>query len=135
MPSRRNRKSHALATRAVGIALEAPQVFAHRVARMWFAGSSPSARDHREFHRMGAEKAAAFYESWNAMLSEVVRANVRFALSSASFWWWPMRPSLHSRRTYAHVRRTAFAVAGKGLIPVHRRVLANAKRLRRIGAR
>ena len=34
---------------------------------------------------MGAEKVAAFYESWNAMFAEAVRANLRFCFSPL-FW-------------------------------------------------
>jgi hypothetical protein len=70
MASRHNRKSRALATQVIDLGLAVPQVVAHRVARMALAGLSPSMRDRREFHRMGAEKVAAFYESWNAMLLE-----------------------------------------------------------------
>jgi hypothetical protein len=52
---------------------------------------------------MWAEKPAAFFQSWNAMMLEMYRAN--FALS--------MR------------------VWSAGLGPIHRRAVANAKRLRR----
>jgi hypothetical protein len=84
---------------------------------------------------MGAEKLAAFHESWNAMLVEMVRANLKLALSSISFWcspWTDMRrlPRLGSART----RQTALAVLGSGLAPVHRRAVANARRLGRMRA-
>ena len=45
------------------------------------AGPAPSARDRQEFRRMGAEKAAAFAESWNAMALQVFEANQTLALS------------------------------------------------------
>jgi len=53
---------------------------------------------------MWAEKTEAFYESWNAMMLEMWRANVA----------------------------TSLRVLGAGLAPVHRRAAANAKRLRRL---
>jgi len=48
---------------------------------MALAGSSPSARQQREFGLMCGEKVAAFYESWNAMAFEALRANQSLALS------------------------------------------------------
>jgi hypothetical protein len=39
------------------------------------------------------------------------------------------------RRLSAHARRTALAVLGSGLAPVHRRAVANARRLRRVRVR
>jgi hypothetical protein len=89
--------------RSVGLAFAVPEVVFHRMARMWLAGASPSRRDRDEFYRMWAEKPAAFFQSWNAMMLEMYRAN--FALS--------MR------------------VWSAGLGPIHRRAVANAKRLRR----
>lgn len=81
---------------------------------------------------MGAEKIAAFYESWTAMSSEMLRANLQLWLSPAQFF----RLSLpvterSSRAAAAHFRRTAIAVLGEGVAPFHRRAVANAKRLSR----
>jgi len=86
---------------------------------MALAGASPSARDRREFHRMGVEKIAAFYESWNAMCLALLRANLNLAVTPFQFWWSP-----HRRR------RTGLSILGAGLVPIHRRVTANARRLR-----
>ena len=97
-----------------------PQVIAHRMARLAFAGASPSARDRREFRRMGAEKVAAFYESWNAMYLALLRANLNLALSPFQVWWSPMRG-----------HRTGLSILGHGLAPISRRAAANARRLRR----
>jgi hypothetical protein len=97
---RRRRKSAAV--KAVELSLAAPQVIAHRTARMMAAGANPSARDRREFQRMGTEKVFAFWESMNAM------------------WWaaW-MTPWSTAK------------IMEKGLAPLHRRTTANARRLRR----
>jgi len=81
MPSRRRRKSKTLAAQVSDLAMAVPQVVAQRVARMSLAGLSPSSRDQREFYLMGAEKVAAFYESWNAMIVETFRANQQLSLS------------------------------------------------------
>jgi hypothetical protein len=56
---------------ALELAMTAPQVMSIRLMNMALAGASPSARDHREFHLMGAEKLVTFYESWNAMWLEL----------------------------------------------------------------
>ena len=72
-----DRRSRALAAQLFDLGLAVPQVLMHRMTRMALAGSRPSARDRREFERMSAEKVAAFYESWSAMLVEVLRANAK----------------------------------------------------------
>ena len=69
MATRRTRKTPSIARQAAELAVAVPQVIAHRLTRLALAGPAPSARDRREFQRMGAEKAAAFAESWNAMAS------------------------------------------------------------------
>src|SRR5262249_34219693 len=132
MTSRRNRKSRVLAAQAIGLGLAVPQVLAHRVMRMALAGMSPSRRDHREFYLMGAEKIAVFYESWTAMSAEILRANLEFWLSPGkSFWLRSPVTRRSSRAAAAHFQRAALAVLGEGVAPIHRRAVANAKRLSR----
>jgi hypothetical protein len=109
MPSSRRRPPPGV--RAAELALAVPQVVAHRVARMAAAGPWPSARDRREFHLMGSEKVAAFHESWSAMWLQAWRAQMQFAMALLQWWSWPAR------------------IADHGLKPVHRRAVANAKRL------
>jgi len=97
---RRRRKSAAV--KAFELSIAAPQVIAHRTARMLRAGPSPGARDRREFQRMGTEKVFAFWESM-------------FAMGWAA-WSAPW---------------SAAKIMEKGLAPLHRRTTANARRLRR----
>ena len=82
---------------------------------------------------MSTEKVAAFYESWNAMLVEITRANVELSLSSARWFLSGLPATLQSSRTgaAAHVQRAAIGILGKGLAPVRRRAVANARRLGR----
>ena len=70
-------KAARTAMQALELAMTAPQVMSIRLMNMALAGASPSARDHREFHLMGAEKLVTFYESWNAMWLELFRANLK----------------------------------------------------------
>ncbi|HEY9063756.1 MAG TPA: polyhydroxyalkanoate granule-associated phasin [Burkholderiaceae bacterium] len=130
MAARRRHHAHQLATQAAELALAAPQVVAQRLARMAVAGTKPSARDRREFHRMGAEKAAAFAESWTAMAQQAARANQALA---ANFWrtaWSPLTLAQLSMNA-ALLQSAALGVLSKGLAPVHRTATANAKRLGR----
>lgn len=99
------------AIRAAELAVAVPQVVAHRLARMATAGPWPGARDRREFSRMGSEKVAAFHESWSAMWLNAWRAQMQFAMAMLQGWWWPAR------------------IVDQGLKPVHRRAVANARRL------
>ncbi len=127
MPFHRKRKSRAFTVKAAELAVAAPQVVAYRIARMALAGTCSTARDRREFRQMGVEKMAAFAESWNAMAIETVRASYVLA---ASFWWtW-----LTGKRfppTGRQLRNATLGVLGKGIDPIHRRAVANAKRLAR----
>ena len=62
MAHRRNAKSSA--AKVVDISLAAPQVVAHRVARMVQSGPVLSERDRKEFTGMVQEKQLAFSQSW-----------------------------------------------------------------------
>ena len=127
-----NRRSLALAAQVTDLGLAVPRVLAHRITRIVLAGSSPSARDRREFQRMSTEKVAAFCESWNAMLVEITRANVELSLSSARWFLSGSPATLQSSCTAAaHVQRAAIGILGKGVAPVRRRAVANARRLGR----
>jgi len=130
MPSRRKRKSKTLAAQVSDLAVAVPQVVAERVARMSRAGPSPSSRDRREFYLMGAEKVAAFYESWNAMLVETFRANQQLSLSMLRSFRFPWA-GLSISPTSAQVQRAAIGIVGSAIAPVRRRAVSNAKRLRR----
>lgn len=124
------------------LAVAVPQVVAHRVTRMAIAKHPLSARDRKEFHTMGAEKSAAFVESWAAMAAQAAAAQQQFALAlmKQAFlpWTWAgggaqaQRSAQALMRTAAqHAASAGANVLGHGLAPVHRRAVANAKRLRR----
>jgi hypothetical protein len=111
-----------------------PQVVAHRVGRMATAGPAPSARDRKEFQLMGAEKTAAFYESWAAMGWAAMKAQQSMATSMMrSLTVMPTLgrplPGLPSSTALAH---HTLNVLSRGLAPVHRRAVGNAKRLGKI---
>lgn len=121
MPSRAPRK---LVQQTLGLSLAAPLVIAHRVGRMARAGAPPSARDRKEFSLMGAEKVAAFYESWAAMGLAAVRAQQSLAASMLRSW-----STLPSTTALTH---QTLRVLNQGIAPVHRRAVSNAKRLGRL---
>ena len=130
----RRRKSLAAETFELGIA--APQVIAHRVARMASAGVFPSARDRAEFHRMGIEKIAAANEAWAAMAAQAFVENQKLALSFMQSLWLPwMRPAPTARTVSRRWNRAAAGVLCKGMAPIRRRAAANARRLGRIKRR
>jgi hypothetical protein len=99
---------------------------------MALAGPRPSARDRREFQLMAAEKVAAFYESWGAMYAEMTRMQLEIAASLLRSVWFPWA----SNRGFPFVPRTdiagrALTLLGKGMAPVSRRAVGNARRLSR----
>ena len=132
MSIRRPRKSKSLSAQAAALAVAVPQVIVHRAIRMAMAGASPSARDRKEFHRMGAEKVAALTESWNAMAVQTFRANQQLALSYMQSLWFPwLSPMSSAKSASRQLSKAALGILGKGMTPIRRRAVANAKRLGR----
>jgi hypothetical protein len=134
MTARRTRSSRAIHAQAAELAWAVPQVVAHRLARIAAHGAKPTLRDRKELSRMVSEKHAAFGESWQAMGLQALHSQQSLAAALARAALQP--PS--RRKTAASVfalqlqmHQAALAVLGKGLSPVHRRAVANAKRLGR----
>ena len=81
---------------------------------------------------MVAEKNAAFGESWNAMAVQAVLANQALAATFFRAFLTVARGKKPSAaRSAAQLQRAALGVLGKGFAPVHRKAVANAKRLGR----
>ena len=132
MANRRSRAKSSLSQQAAELALAVPQVVAHRLTRIALAGPRPSPRDRKEFARMVAEKNEAFGEAWQAMALHGVRAQQALGASLlASFFavGRGRRPS--PARSVAQLHQATLGVLGKGLAPVHRKAVANARRLAR----
>jgi len=130
---RRSRSSRTLATRTAELAWAVPQVVGHRLAGMADASAFKTARGRKDLVRMVAEKQAAFAESWQAMATEALRSQRSFAAALAR----AATPSPARRKgsgaiaLHLELQRAALAILGQGLAPVHRRAVANAKRLGR----
>jgi hypothetical protein len=130
MPHRSRSAHHLLSIKAAELAVAVPQVIALRMARLAAAGLSPTERDRNEFRRMSTEKTAAFVESWNAMSLQAFRANQALGLSFLRGFYWPwLEGGLSVTAASKRLHRAALGVLDKGLDPVHRRAVANAKRL------
>ena len=118
------------ASKAVDIAVAAPQVIAHRVARMALAGPLPDARDRKEFTGMVQEKELAFAQGFMAWNTAVLRWQMHMQMQ----WF-----SACLRGDYAKAFNQLFsplplAVASdkavaQALEPVRRKAVSNAKRL------
>jgi hypothetical protein len=109
-----------------------PQVVAHRVTRMALAAPKLSDRDRKEFQMMINEKHAAFAQAWGEMAMQAFRANQALTAAVLRSFFTPFsykRPSAAS--VVAQVQSAAIGVLGKGLAPVHRKAVSNARRLAR----
>ncbi len=120
----KKRRPRTTASKLAELSLAVPQVVAHRMTRMAMAGPTLSARDHKEFTGMVAEKQLAFAQSWLAMMSESVRQQQRFMLS-----WVGGVPSIGKQAAQSQSAMNSIAHAGLG--PLHRKAVANSKRLAR----
>lgn len=129
MPTRRKRTTGRLAGKSLDLAIAVPIVMAHRLTRMAMAGRVPSPRDRKEFDGMVKEKGVAFRDSWNAMATQAFRAQHAFSVSLLSSFWALRRPTAKSIAAQLH--RDTVGILGKGVAPVHRKAVANARRLSR----
>ena len=132
MLSRGRRKSLSLLAKSAELAIAAPQVVAYRVTRMVIAGPTLSARDRKEFHLMVAEKMTGFGEAWSAMVLQTIRANQTVAVWLFRAFWVPsLRRRASTTAVAAQLQSAALDILAKGLAPLHRKAVANAKRLAR----
>lgn len=106
------------ASKLLEIGLAAPQVVTHRVGRMTRSGPVVSARDQREFIGMIVEKQVAFFQSWWGMFMELGKLQQSWMLAI-------------TRGTVPSVPRAMSSIMGKGIEPVRRKAVSNAKRLSR----
>jgi hypothetical protein len=119
-------------TLAAELSWAVPQVVAHRLTRIAMAGSSPSPRDRREFKLMTAEKNDAFNESWTAMTAQALHVQQALVTSLlCSFGSSPPAGTPSATATAMNWHDAAIGVLRRGMAPVHRRAVANAKRLAR----
>ena len=135
MPSPRRARSSSLLTKFAELSWAVPQVVAHRTARMLMAGQSPSERDKKEFKQMIDEKTVAFTQSWQAMAVQAAVANQAIALSMFQSLWSLGGGRKKAATVRSKLSQAATSVISKGLDPVHRKAVANAKRLSRTGLR
>lgn len=129
MTVRAHRKASSLVTQMFELSFAVPQVVAHRMTRMALAGQALSDRDRQEFTLMVAEKHRAFDRSWQAMATETVRANQALTVSMLKSFCFPKGRPLTGTAMAASLQRATVGVLTKGLEPVHRTAVANAKRL------
>ena len=134
------------------LAIAAPQVIAHRTARMLAAGVNPSAADRAELSGMCTEKVQAFWESLFAMGVQTAKSQQEcaraVAMQSLRLWttpWWlpAMRPGAASlaplqreivraaKTSSSRRKRAATQIVAAPVKPVHKRATANARRLAR----
>lgn len=132
MLTRPNRKTKSIAAQATELAFAVPQVMTHRITRMAMAGHVPSKRDRKEFDLMVAEKNTAFAQSWVAMANQSLLANQALSASMLRTLCSPIGIGTPSFATVlSQVHGATLGVLGHGLAPVHRKAVANAKRLAR----
>jgi hypothetical protein len=135
MPNQFKRSTRKFADQATQLAFATPQVVNQRVARMIFAGPMPSADDRKEFKMMSEEKVNAFKESWAAMATETVLAQQRLAIGMTTSMlkaaWFPWIAPSPSDLFANQMGNATMGVLNKGMEPVRKRAVANARRLSR----
>lgn len=140
------------AVKVAELAIAAPQVIAHRTARVLAAGANPGAADRAELSRMGTEKVQAFWESVFAIGAQAMRSNQEYVRLGALQWWrlwttpWWLAAARPAAQAMAALPRAAIVAATQsaspqaravaelapaGLGPIHKRATANARRLTR----
>lgn len=119
-----------LATQVAELVVAAPKVVAHRVGRMAMSAMQHDAPGETEWLHMGAEKLAAFGESWHAMALEICRLNQQLAEAIARS---TISPGLGAMpeflRSAGQTHGAAWSILQCGLAPIHKRAMANAQRI------
>ncbi len=117
-------KSRAKSTsqQLVELSTAAPQVMAHRFARMAMSSSNPSARDRKEFSGMVAEKQIAFTQSWWTLCLEMSKAQQAMFVSMFQ------GPAAMSKQ-FAMLPNRMEKATSRAVAPIHRKAVQNAKRL------
>lgn len=105
------------------LGVAAPQVVAHRLARIALAGPVLNSRDRKEFTGMVLEKQIAFFEAWAGTCSEILHWQQQF------FFRFFTGAALHSH--FSPTKRALIRITSKAIAPVHRKAVTNAKRLSR----
>ena len=126
MPTRR--RTPPLPVQFAELAVAVPQVIAHRSARLALAGPRPSPRDRREFSRMSNEKGLAFVEGGMALWWHGLLAQQRLVLA---MWQAALAGTPATGASLLGALNAGLGVLGHGMAPVHRRAVANSRRLRR----
>ena len=123
-----SRRSNHLAKQATQLAIAAPQVIQARVSRFMKAGVNPSEQDQHEFYTMGAEKWWAFSTAGLAMSYEMAKQNQKLMSSFFNPFTGlsPFKPL-----STAVLQNNFLDVINKGLEPIRKTAIANAKRLQK----
>ena len=130
MASKSNKKAMQVSQKSLELAIAVPQVIAQRLTRMAFAGPDPSARDKKEFFGMVEEKQKAFTESWLEMSAHAVTSNQAMAVSFFEAMMWPKGGYVKaSQQLSEQMQDAGMEMLSKGLTPVHKKAVSNAKRL------
>lgn len=125
------KKPHHLHRELIDIGQAAPQVMAMRMLRLWMAGPAPGAADRREWQRMHQEKFDAWQEGGWALGEAAARIQQRMwsEWTHAAFqpWRWPVM----GQDWWQDASRDGEHLLASALAPTRRRVVANARRLKR----
>lgn len=144
MTRKTQRQAARLGQQMTEMMIAAPQVAAHRTARMLMSGAIPNRRDSREFKAMGDEKLAACSDAWQAMANQAITSQMQIATTltqmafkQSALWWTPFSASrglsaADMTQLGNEMQSAAMQIASRGMAPVRKRAVANAKRLQRV---
>ena len=129
MPRTSHRRSQRITRQVSELYAAVPQVVAQRMALLAAPMLRPGINPWQETVMMSSEKVSAFNESWLAMWSQALRSQHEITAASMRGWGSPGWGIDSVGQSVQAIQSAALGVMGHGLAPVHRRALANAKRL------
>ena len=128
--SRTSRKSEELKKKTAELAEAAPQVIAKRLGSLAASGPMLSRQDQQDLHEMVSEKQTAFTESFVAMSMQVMASQQELTMKAMKSVIWPKGTANSNFMQAADdAHNAALDVLDKGLEPIHKTAVANAKRL------
>lgn len=128
--SRASRKSEELQKKATELAEAAPQVIAKRLGSLAASGPMLSLQDQQDLQEMVSEKQTAFTQSFVAMSMQMMVSQQELAMKAMKSLIWPTgSANANLMQAADDAQSAALDVLDKGLDPIHKTAVANAKRL------
>ena len=133
MRNSKNYKKQSFFDQSMEVTTAVPQIVSHRMNEFLNAGMQPTPETQREFLLMWEEKITAFSESWHAATEQTMKINQQVAetlMQNMFTPWWDIYALNYI--TPSNLATAAHSILDKGMEPIHKQTISNARRLNKL---